>query len=99
MLRTYNTARDNSFSKDFLVVVIDQYFLLVHMQRKTYKAFTCVNSLLFLLPLIIFIVLLSFSMNFKPNFGFNFNTISLFSLGFLPVKEKSLGFLELTSKM
>ena len=80
------------FSDAFLVVVIHQYFLFVYMQIKTYIAFTCVvnplipggnktvNPLLFLLPFIIFIVLLPFSLNFKSNFGLNFNTISLFSL-------------------
>ena len=67
-------------------------------------AFTCVNPLLFLLPFIIFIVLLPFSLNFEFNFGLNFNTISPFHLnskipfGFLPIKEKLLGLLELTSK-
>ena len=89
------------FNEDFLVV-IHQYFLFVYMQRKT---FTCVNPLLFLLPFIIFIVLLPFRMNFKSNFGLNFNTKAFFhlnceiSFGFLPIKEKSLGILELASKI
>ena len=67
-------------------------------------AFTCANPLLFLLPCIYFIVLLPFSMNFKSNFGLNFNTIALFhlnckiSFGFLPTKEKSLGLLKLAPK-
>ena len=45
------------------------------------------------------------SMNSKFNFGLNFNTISLFhlnceiSFGFLPIKEKSSGLLELASKI
>ena len=78
------------------------------MQKKTYIAFTmeiCVNSLLFLLPFIIFTVLLSFSINFKFNSGLNFNTISLFylnckiSFGFLPIKEKLLDLSELAFKM
>ena len=62
-----------------------------------YIAFTCVNLLLFLLPFIVFIVLLPFSMNFKFNLGLNFITIRLFhlnckiTLGFFPIKEKSLG--------
>ena len=66
--------------------------------------FTSVNPLLFLLPFI-FIVLLPFSMNFKFNFGLNFNTFRLFhlnckiSFGFLPIKEKALGLLELASKI
>ena len=74
------------------------------MQKKK-VAFTCVNPLLFLLIFIIFIILLRFGVNFKLNFDLNFNTISLFhldykiSFGFLPVKEKSLGLLELVSKM
>ena len=64
-------------------------------------AFTCVNPLLFLLPFIIFFVLISFSMNFKFNFGLNLITIRIFhlkckiSFQFLPIKEESLGFLEL----
>ena len=68
-------------------------------------AFTCVNLLLFLLFFIMFNVLLPFGMNFEFNFGLNFNTMSLFrlnckiSFGFLHIKEKSLGLLELASKM
>ena len=75
------------------------------MQKKTYIAFTYVNPLLFLLHFIIFILLLPFSLNFELNFGLNVNTISLFHsnrkmlFGFLPTKEKSLGLLELDSKM
>ena len=42
-------------------------------------AFTCVNPLLFLLLSIMFNVLLP-CMNYKFNFGLNFNTMSLFSL-------------------
>ena len=38
------------------------------------------NSLLFLLSFITFVVVLPFFMNFKYNFGLNFNTISLFLL-------------------
>ena len=70
-----------------------------------YIVFTCVNSLLFLLPFIIFIVLLSFIINLRFNFFLDFHSISLFhlnwkiSFGFLPMKEKSLGLLELASKM
>ena len=67
------------FSEDFLVVVIHQYFAFVYIQIKAYTTFTRVNPFLFLLPFIIFIVLLPFSMNFKSNFGLNFYTISLFS--------------------
>ena len=68
----------------------------------------CLWSLItvcFLLPFIIFIVLLPFSMNFKFSFSLNFNTISLFQLSwkqsfcFLPIKEKWWGLLELTFKM
>ena len=97
------------FSVDFSVVTIYRYFLFVNMQKiknkKTYIAFTCVNPLLSLFSFIIFILLLPFSMNFKSNFGLNLNTINLFhlnckiSFGFLPVKEKSLGLLELASEM
>ena len=74
-------------------------------KKKTYIAFTCVHPLLSLFSFIIFILLLPFSMNFKSNFGLNLNTINLFhlnckiSFGFLPVKEKSLGLLELASKL
>ena len=67
--------------------------------KKTYNiAFTYVNPFLFLISLIIFVLLLF-------NFGLTFNTISLFSLklqilfGFLPIKEKLLGLLELASKI
>ena len=79
-------------------------FLVCLYAKKTYIAVTCVNPLLFLLPFIIFIVLLPFSINFEYNFGLNFNTISFFHLnckilfGFLSIKEKSLGLLELVSK-
>ena len=65
----------------------------------------CVNPVLFLLPFIIFIVLLPFSMNFKFNFVLNFNTLSHFhldykiSFGFFSIKEELLGLLELASKM
>ena len=89
---------------DFLAVIIYQYFLFLYMQKK-HTAFTWVNPALFLLPFIIFIVLLSFSVNFEFNFGLNFNTINLFhlnrkiSFGFLPIKEKSLDLLELAPKM
>ena len=68
-------------------------------------AFTCVNPLLFLLLFSIFNLLLLFSMNFKFNFGLNFNIMSLFHLngkilfGFLQIKETLLGLLELASKM
>ena len=92
------------FSEDFLVV-IHQYFAFVYIQIKAYTTFTRVNPFLFLLPFIIFIVLLPFGMNFKSNFGLNFYTIVFFhlkckiSFGFLPIKEKSLGLLELASKM
>ena len=95
MLRVHNTARNNIFSVDFLVVRVYQNFL----------AFTCVNPLLFLLLFIIFIILLPFGMNFKFNFELSFNSISFFhvnckiSFGFFPIKEKSLGLLELASKM
>ena len=78
MLITFNTARDDIFREDFLVV-IHQYFAFVYIQIKAYTTFTRVNPFLFLLPFIIFIVLLPFSMNFKSNFGLNFYTISLFS--------------------
>ena len=66
------------FSEDFLVV-IHQYFAFVYIQIKAYTTFTRVNPFLFLLPFIIFIVLLPVGMNFKSNFGLNFYTISLFS--------------------
>ena len=68
-------------------------------------AFTCVNPFLFLFLFIMFNVLLPFSMNFKFNFGLNFNTMGLFhlnckiSFGFLHINETSLGLLELASKM
>ena len=83
-------------------------FVCLYAKKKKiyiYIVFTCVNSLLFLLPFIIFIVLLSFIINFRFNFFLDFHTISLFhlncevSFGFLPMKEKSLGLLELASKM
>ena len=50
------------------------------------------------------VVLLPFSMIFKFNFGLNFNIIRFYlnckiSFGFLPIKQKSLGLLELASKM
>ena len=89
---------------DFLVVVIYRYFLFLYTQ-KTYIIFTCVNPPLFLLPLKIFIVLLPFSVNFEINFALNFNTTSLFHLNckilfcFLPIKEKSLGLLQLVSEI
>ena len=92
------------FSVDFVVIIVYLYFLFDYMQKKK-VAFTCVNPLLFLLIFIIFIILLRFGVNFKLNFDLNFNTISLFhldykiSFGFLPMKEKSLGLLELVSKM
>ena len=75
------------------------------MQKKSLYNFTCVNLLPFLLPFIIFIVLLPFSIHFEYDFGLNFNTISPFhlnckiSFGFLPIKEKSLGLLELPSEV
>ena len=89
------------FSVDFLVVKIYQNFSITCKNI----AFTCVNALLLLLPFIIFIVLLPFSMIFEFNCGLNFNNIRLFylnckiSFGFLPIKKKSLGLLELASKM
>ena len=103
MLRTYNTVRKNVFYHRFPCCHnISKFLVCLYKEVYTkYMAFTCVNLLLFLLPFIIFIVLLSFSMNFKFNFGLNFITIRLFhlnckiSFGFLPIKEKSLGFLEL----
>ena len=67
--------------------------------KKTYNiAFIYVNPFLFLISLIIFVLLLF-------NFGLTFNAISLFSLklqilfGFLPIKEKLLGLLELACKI
>ena len=57
------------FSVDFLDVIIYQNFLL--LIRKDIN-FNFVNPLLFLLPFIIFFVLLSFSMISKFNFGWNF---------------------------
>ena len=102
------------FSVDFLcdnmsIVPLSWYIdfvcLYAKKKKKNYIVFTCVNSLLFLLPFIIFIVLLSFIINFRFNFFLDFHTISLFhlnwkiSFGFLPMKEKSLGLLELASKM
>ena len=89
---------------DFLAVTIYRCFLFLYVQKK-HSAFTCVNPALFLLPFIIFIVLLSCSVNFEFNFGLNFNTINLFhlnrkiSFGFLPIKEKWLDLLELAPKM
>ena len=59
------------FSEVFPVVVIHQYYLFIYRQRKTYIAFTCVNPLLFLLPFIIFIVLLPFTMNSKLNLEYD----------------------------
>ena len=100
MLRTFNTARDKFFSEAFLVVVIHQYFFFIHVQIKTLIPF-CFCSL----SLITFIVVLPFFMNFKYNFGLNFNTISLFLLKlknfiwFPSYQKKSLGLLELASKM
>ena len=91
------------YSVDFLTAIIYKYLLFLCMQK--HIAFTCVNTPVFLLHFIIFTVLLPFSINFEFNFGLNFNTKSLFhlnckkSFGFLPMKEKSLGLLELTSKM
>ena len=74
-------------------------YLFVYIKKKTYNiAFTYVNPFLFLISLIIFVLLLF-------NFGLTFNAISLFSLklqilfGFLPIKEKLLGLLELASKI
>ena len=58
------------FSEDYLVV-IHKYFSFVYIQIKTYIAFTCVNPLLFLLPFIIFIVLLPFTMNSKLNLEYD----------------------------
>ena len=104
MPRTYNTARKSIFTVDFLVVIIYWYFLFFYVQ-KTYIAFICANPLLFLLSFIVFIFLLHFSTNFEFNFGLSFHTITLFhlnckiSFGFPPIKEKSLGLLELASKM
>ena len=57
------------FSEDYLATI----------SLKTYIAFTCFNPLLVLLPFIVFIALLSFSMNFK---FLNFNTISFLFLFF-----------------
>ena len=65
--------------------------------KKEKKAFTSVNTLMFLLPFILFVLLL-FHNNFKFNFRLNFNIISL-QIGLFPIKEKLLGLLELTSRM
>ena len=92
------------FSVNFLVVIINLYFFVCLYAKKTSIDFACVNPLLFLLLFIIFIVLLPFSINFKFNVCLNFNTMSLFHLncktpfGFLPIKEKSLGLVELPLK-
>ena len=58
------------FNVNFFVIIIYRYFLFVFMQkRQTYVAFICVNPpVLFLL--IIFIVLLPYSMNSKFSFEF-----------------------------
>ena len=94
------------YSVDFLIVIICRYFLFLYVPKiKNCIAFICVNPLLFLLLFIIFIVLLLFSINFECNFCLNFNIIRLLHLnckilsGFLPIKDKSLGLLELLSKI
>ena len=89
MPRTYNTARKNIFSVDFLVVIIYWYFLFVYMQ-KTYIAFICANPLLFLLSFIVFIFLLHFSTNFEFNFGLSFHTITLFHLNCFPSYQRTI---------
>ena len=66
------------YSVDFLIVIIYQYFLFLYMPKiKNYIACTCVNPPLLLLPIIIFIVLLLFGINFEFNFSLNFDTQSL----------------------
>ena len=77
MLKTYNRVRDHIFSENFLAVVIHQYFVFVYMQRITYMAFPCVNLLLFLLPFIMFNVLLPFCINWKPNFKISFGFLTI----------------------
>ena len=88
VMKTFKCSTDTEtifYSVDFLAVIILRYLSIFH-----------INLPLLLLPFIIFIVLLLFSINFEFSFGSNFNTISLFhlnckiSFGFLPIKEKSL---------
>ena len=66
------------YSVDFLAVIINRYFLFLYLKK--HIAFMCVNTPLFLLPFIIFTVLLPFSINFEFNFGLNFNAVSFFHL-------------------
>ena len=114
MLRTYTTAKNNNLQREFHCCHNISIFLVSlyakksnnnNNNNKNHIAFTCVNLPLFILLFIIFIVLFPSSINFEFNFGLNFNTINLFyinckiSFDSLPIKEKSLGLLELASKM
>ena len=58
----------------FLTVIIYRYFWFLYMQ-KIYSFYLC-QPPLFLLPFTAFVVLLAFIINFKFNFGLNFNTIT-----------------------
>ena len=75
------------FRVDFFVVIMHQYLLFVYMLKKTYITFACVNPILFLIPFIIFIVLLPFSMNFRFNFRFEYSWIAKFHLVSFPLKK------------
>ena len=89
------------FSVDFLVIMIYQNFLFVYMQKYSFYLYYSPS----VFTHFIIFILLPFSIIFKFNFGLNFNTVRLFylnlkiSFGFLPIKEKSLGLLDLASKM
>ena len=81
MVRTYKTAGNNFFWRKFSCYHNIPIFLVcLNAKKISYIAFTCVNSLLFLLPFITFIGLLPFSLNFEFNFGLDFNTMSLLHL-------------------
>ena len=75
----HTTQRETLFFSEYSL--LPQYINIscLFVRKEKLIAFTCVNPLLFLLPFIIFILLLPFSMNFKSKFGLNLNTISLYS--------------------
>ena len=74
------------FIVDFLVVIIIKFNISCLFICKNI-AFTYANPLLFLLPFIIFVVLLPFSMICKINSGLSSNTIRLFYLRILTGKK------------
>ena len=64
VMKTFKCSTDTEtifYSVDFLAVIILRYLSIFH-----------INLPLLLLPFIIFIVLLLFSINFESNFGLNF---------------------------